>query len=93
MDTNMQEWHGLKEKFQREADAMEDAAGEKMVEIRSPSEIDLTLVHKKTFKRLNITYALGMDGVKVENSSGMHSYKPLSEFTPSVVVDLMQNLS
>ena len=91
-DAGAKRWEKLKETFRTEAGNMEQAAGEKTVEIRTPSDYEMTVVHKKTFKRLLLTYTTGM-GLRIEDSAGRVRFDQIPEFVPSLTVDLLQSLS
>ncbi len=85
-------WEKLKETLKTETGNMEHEAGEKIVEIKTPSDSEITLVHKKTFKRLLLTYSSGM-GLRIEDSAGKVRFEQIPAFVPSLAVDLLQSLS
>jgi hypothetical protein len=86
-------WASLKEAIQTNVENMGQAAGEKIVEVRLPSDYEMTLVHKKTFKGLNLTLMEGMDSLRVENSAGVVNLTKIPDFVGSLAVDLLQALS
>lgn len=86
-------WASLKEAIQTNVKNMEQAAGEKIVEVRLPSDYEMALVHKKTFKGLNLTFMEGMDSLRVENSAGVVNLTKIPDFVGSLAVDLLQALS
>jgi hypothetical protein len=53
----------------------------------------MALVHKKTFKGLNLTFMEGMDSLRVENSAGVVNLTKIPDFVGSLAVDLLQALS
>lgn len=85
-------WEELKETLKIEAGNMDREAGEKIVEIRTPSDYEMTLVHKKTFKRVLLMYSGGM-GLRIEDSAGRVRFEQIPAFVPSLAVDLLQSLS
>lgn len=72
---------------------MEQAAGEKIIEIKLTSDYEMTLVHKKTFKGLRLTFIEGMDSLRVENSAGVVNLTTIPDFVGSLAVDLLHALS
>jgi len=92
-DATIKNWKKLKDALQQEAANMDQAAGEKMVEVKLLSEYEMTLFHKKTFKGLNLTFLGGMDSLRVENSARMVNLTRIPDFVGSLAVDLMQALS
>jgi hypothetical protein len=86
-------WDNLKAAIQTNVENMEQAAGEKIVEVRLPTNYEMTLVHKKTFKGLNLTFTEGMDSLRVENSAGVVNLTKIPDFVGSLAVDLLQALS
>jgi hypothetical protein len=89
----MDKWEVLKGLLKTETDNMQKAAGEQIVEIKPLSEFELVLVHRKTFKRLRLTFSKGMDSLRVEDSSGKARFERFPDFLPSLAVDLLQKLS
>jgi hypothetical protein len=85
-------WEKLKETLKTEAGNMEHEAGEKIVEIRTPSDYEITLVHRKTFKRLLLKYSSGVC-LRIEDSAGKVRLEQIPAFVPSLAVDLLQSLS
>lgn len=91
--TETANWEKLRTALLQEARNMEQAAGEKIVEVKLPSDYDMTLVHKKTFKGLKLTFLEGMDSLRVENSAGVVNLTKIPDFVGSLAVDLLQALS
>ena len=72
---------------------MEKEVGERIVQVNLLSERELMLVHKKTFKRLRLTFLEGVDSLRVEDAAGRTSLEQIPEFAPTLAVDLLQRLS
>ena len=89
----MDKWEALKDLLKTEAENIQKTAGEEIVEIKPLSEFELMLIHRKTFKRLRLTFSKGMDSVRVEDSSGKTRFEKFPDFLPSHAVDLLQTLS
>ena len=86
-------WQSLKEALQTNIRNMEQEAGEKMVEVGLPSDYEMTLVNKKTYKALNLAFMEGMDSLRVENSAGVVNLTKIPDYVGSLAVDLLQALS
>ena len=89
----MEKWLALRETLQKEAGSMEKEVGERIVDVNLLSESELMLIHKKTFKRLRLTFLEGMESLRVEDAAGRTSLERIPEFVPTLAVDLLQRLS
>ena len=90
--TETANWEKLRTALLQEAGNMEQAAGEKIVEIKLPSDYDMTLVHKKTFKGLSLTFIEGMDSLRVENSAGAVNLTKIPDFCRLVGCGLVASI-
>ena len=72
---------------------MEQAAGEKIVEVNLLPNNEVTLINRKTRSGLRLPFLDGMDALRVENSAGIVNITKIPDFVGSLTVDLLQALS
>jgi hypothetical protein len=89
----MDKWEALESTLEKEAEGRNREAGGTIVEVRRLPEGHMMLIHKKTFKRLSLTYLRGPDSLRIEDAAGNTSIEKLPEFLPTFAADLIQRLS
>lgn len=89
----MDKWEALENTLEKEAEDSNREAGDTIVETRRLPEGHMMLIHKKTYKRLRLTYLRGPDAIRIEDAAGNTSIEKLPETLPTFAADLIQRLS